>query len=277
MFGSNPIAVLATIILMSYTKLLQTSVDVLSYVELDTPTGVEKVWSPDPNIQDKHIAFSIVSIIVIAFLILPFIFLLMFGYQLQALSGKKCFFWFNRLKPLLDAYYAPYNKKTRYWTGLLLLIRAILFISIVVIEQLGLSLVLTATLFTTVVVVSRLSNRIYNKLYLEVLEASFFLNICVVANMSYYVQETNHSQLTLTYVSVGIAFAEFVGIVLFHVCLRLKVVDLFQRRWKRVKVTMKKPPSAPEENMSASFNMDGQNTVTVVELREPLLEDEQSL
>ena len=229
------------------------------------------MWSPDPNIpyfQGKHIALSILSIIVIAFLVLPFIFLLMFGYQLQALSGKKCFFWFNRLKPLLDAYYAPYNKKTRYWTGLLLLIRAILFISLVVIDQLDLSLILTSTLFTTVAVVSWLSNRIYNKLYLEVLEASFILNICVVTNMSYYVQKTNLSQLTLTYISVGIAFAEFVGIVIFHVCLRFKVVKLFRRCWKRVKVTVKKSPVKD----TAYSNVDRQNTVTVVELRESLLE-----
>lgn len=74
LFGSNPIAVLATIILMSFTKLLQTTVEVLSYKELEYfPHNVtEKVWSSDPNVpflEKKHGILSAVSIFVIAFLI----------------------------------------------------------------------------------------------------------------------------------------------------------------------------------------------------------------
>ena len=36
--------------------------------------------------------------------------------------------WLNRLKPLLDSYYAPYKNNARYWTGLLLLVRCALYI-----------------------------------------------------------------------------------------------------------------------------------------------------
>ena len=133
LFGSNPIAVLATVILMSFTKLLQTSVGALSFVYLDYSYGMrEKVWILDANVtyfQGKHAALAIVAICVIIFLLLPYIFLLTFGYHLQAFSGKKGFIWFNRFKPLLDAYYAPYSKKTRYWTGFLLFIRACLYVS----------------------------------------------------------------------------------------------------------------------------------------------------
>jgi len=38
----------------------------------------------------------------------------------------------QRLKPLLDAYTGPYKDKYRFWTGLLLLVRAVLFLAIAV-------------------------------------------------------------------------------------------------------------------------------------------------
>ncbi len=66
-------------------------------------------------------------IAVVTSLILIFLFLsypiLLFGYKLYYFSDRKYLHWINNLKPLLDSYYAPYKSHTRYWTGLLLLIR----------------------------------------------------------------------------------------------------------------------------------------------------------
>ena len=123
----------------------------------------------------------------------------------------------------------------------------------------GLSLVLTFTLFTTVAVISWLSN-----LYLQLLEASFIVNISIIANMPYHAEAINLNQLTLASVEI----AEFVGI---DISLRLKIVEFFRQC---VKMTMKKPLNAPVENTIASLGTKRQNTVTIVDLREPLLEDE---
>lgn len=271
LFGSNPIAVLATVILMSYTKLLQTVVEILSYRELEYPDGRRvRVWFGDPNIpffQGEHIVLSIVAICAIVFLLLPYIFLILCGYRLQACSGRKGFLWFNNFKPLLDAYYAPYKKETRFWTGFLLLIRAVLFLSFVVVSSNEVNLVAVTSLFIAIAIIPWLSSRIYEKLYLDVLEASFILNICILTCVTYHIQAIKGNQTTITYASTGIAFAEFTGIVIFHVCRRLKItkflLNLKRRKWN--------PRKAKTENHGIEMN--GNTTTTVVELREPLLED----
>ena len=53
--------------------------------------------------------------------------LLCFQY-LQKVSNLKLLFWVKEFYPLFDAYAAPYKGKHRYWTGLLLLARAGLFV-----------------------------------------------------------------------------------------------------------------------------------------------------
>ena len=127
LLGSNPVAVLAAIILMSYTKLLLTSQEILSYITITYSNGnTENRWRLDPNIiyfEGKNFLLAIFAISMIALFLAPYILLLSFWYLLQAHSGKRGFRWFNRLKPILDAYYAPYNQNARFWTEFLLIVR----------------------------------------------------------------------------------------------------------------------------------------------------------
>ena len=56
----NPAATLATLILLSYTKLLQAVINILSFTILKYPNGSQKaVWLPDANVQFlevKHVS-----------------------------------------------------------------------------------------------------------------------------------------------------------------------------------------------------------------------------
>lgn len=149
----------------------------------------------------------------------------------------------------------------------MLFIRAGLFLALVVIDS-NVNLIAVSSLFTAIAIIPWLSKRIYEKLYVDILEASFILNICILTSVTYHVQTVNASQSTVTNISVGIAFAEFVGIVIFHVSLRLKITKYIQR-WRLRKVNLKNSKTELEN----SVKMNEQNSVTVVELREPLLED----
>lgn len=264
-FGSNPIAVLATVILMSFNKLLQTSVDILSSTVLEYPRGrTERVWYADPNVpffQGKHLALSIFAILVIVLFILPYIFLLTFGYHLQAFSGQKGFTWFNNFTPLLDAYYAPFKKRTRYWTGFLLFVRSGIFLGFVTIVDSNVTLVGVTALFTGIAIIPWLSQRVYKKFYVDALEASYILNLCILTSATYHIQATEGNQVSLTYAFVGIAFVEFLGIIIFHACLRFKVDKYLCK--KRGKAKFPKDPPITEIP---------DPTTTVIELREPLLE-----
>ena len=133
LIGSNPIAVLATLLLMSYTKILKTLIEIYSSVQLEYPDNKKvSAWFKDANIhylKSQHLILAVVGSIFIAFFFLPYTIFLLLGYKLYYFSENRCIHWFMiRMKPLLDSYYAPYEKHTRYWTGLLLLVRCALYI-----------------------------------------------------------------------------------------------------------------------------------------------------
>ncbi len=78
LFGNNPVAVLATVVLLSFTKLLDTVVYALSYRVVHLSDGTEELrWWSDANIVffgRKHISLAVFSIIVIAVILIPYIF-----------------------------------------------------------------------------------------------------------------------------------------------------------------------------------------------------------
>ena len=115
LFGSNPVAVLATLFLLSYAKLLHTIIAALFFTFLDYPNEVQvAVWLHDGNIKylhGKHIVLFLAASLTLLLLFLPYTLLLTMGQWLQALSNHRLFYWINkpRIKPFLDAYQAPYN------------------------------------------------------------------------------------------------------------------------------------------------------------------------
>ena len=108
LFGSNPVAVLATVVLMSYNKLLHTSQQILSYVTVYYSDGTqEKGWKIDPNLQylqGKHIPLAMFGMFVAIAFLLPYLILVLFGHYLQRYSNKRGLKWLIRIKPVFDAF-----------------------------------------------------------------------------------------------------------------------------------------------------------------------------
>ena len=118
--------VLATLFLLSYTKILRIVSSVLFFYSTITHLPSKHttlVWSVDANVPLFGVRFTILFIMcLILFLILvPFNVILLFTRTLSR------FRFINKFKPLLDAYQGPYKDKFYYWTGLQLLIRAVFF------------------------------------------------------------------------------------------------------------------------------------------------------
>ena len=89
LLGNNPVSVLATLILLSYTKILRTLITVFYVTYLEYPTYKRGVWLYDANIDylsGKHFPLFIVAVLVFLFLFLPYTLLLFFGQWLQAIS-----------------------------------------------------------------------------------------------------------------------------------------------------------------------------------------------
>ena len=123
--GSHAVPALATLFLMSYTKILRTVTDALSMSQLTCNDSTLTVWSVDGNIaygRGKHLPLVIFSSIVLVFG-LAYPVLVLFAPVLEKHSHKCIALRCNpvpRLKPILDAYGGPYKDRYRFWTGITL-------------------------------------------------------------------------------------------------------------------------------------------------------------
>ena len=226
LLGHNPVSVLATLILLSYTKILRTLITVIYITYLEYPTYKRGVWLYDANIDylsGKHIPLFLVALLVFIFLFLPYTLLLLFDQWLQAVSHRRLFSWVNsaRLKPFMDSYHAPYKAKHRYWPGLLLVFRFILFLVFAFNFQEDPKTNLLAILIETgnLFLWLWISGGVYTNRYINVLEGSFVLNLIISSAINYCVNLLGGNQLIVSYVwttSVSIAFATFIGILTFQ-------------------------------------------------------------
>ena len=118
--------VLATLFLLSYTKILRIVCTVLfSYSTIThlPSKHTTLVWSVDANVPLFGVRFIslFIGCLILFLILVPFNVILLFTRTLSR------FRLINKFKPLLDAYQGPYKDKCYFWTGIQLLIRAVFF------------------------------------------------------------------------------------------------------------------------------------------------------
>ena len=197
--GDNPVSVLATLYLLSYSKILRTIIAALSRTTLQHPDGsYQHVWLYDGSVpyfqRIDHILLGVFAISALLFLFLPYIILLLTGHWLQAHSHWKIFSWINKLKPLMDTYHGPFKKEYRYWTGFLLLVRCalVLFLTFAfnALGNVSINLLTIISVTVGLMALAWLQNRLYKEIYNDILEACFILNLCIFAVATYHTRET---------------------------------------------------------------------------------------
>ena len=292
LLGNNPIAVLATLFLLSYAKVLRTIIAAFSVTYIKYPNNSDvAVWSLDGNIEyltGKHIPLFLIALLALLVLFLPYTLFLFLAQWIQILQGKlelewRILSWLSKpsVKAFLDAYYAPYADKHRYWTGLLLLVRCVLYVVSGTATENSASLLSICTVITGLItLIALLKGGIYKTWYLGALEVSYLLNLVVLAAATYHVRDTRGDQAAATFTLLSIVFIQFVGIVVFHVYQQIRSMEFWKRMAKEsVDITPGTAPSAdsnqnPEIAMEEKLSPDSERvTTSFVELREPILED----
>lgn len=239
----NPVATLATLILLSYTKLLRTIIAALSFTKLKySNDSYEIVWLVDANIfylESKHLPLFIAAFIILLFGLIYTI-VLFFWQWLLLCPRKKLVMWIrnSRLHAFMDAYLNPYNKKHRYWTGLLLLTRAVLYLT-VALNFFGdpkINLVAIVCLAGCLILLKEtlMRGKIYKKWTLSMLESSFLYNLTFFAVTTLYVRETAKKQDVLAYISLSVAFITFLLILTYHFYCFILRKPLEDRKHKRL-------------------------------------------
>ena len=281
--GRNPVAVLATLFLLSYTKFLRTIIAALSYTLLEYPNNSRiAVWLYDANIgylSNKHIPLFTAAVICLIVLFLPYTLFLIFSQWLRTKSGRwKLFYWVNshRVLPFLDAYHAPYTDKHRYWTGLMLLVRCILFF-LFAFNAFGdpsINVLAIGSVTVLLIIISALGlfgTRVYKTWHLNVLELSFIANLSILALATLYIRSTGGNQNAVTFTSISIAFATFFGIIAYHSVQQIKDTPQLWRRMFPQYYNYELVPQTDEDSDTAPPSppdpSDGCATVSHVSLR----------
>ena len=280
LFGNNPIAILATLFLLSYAKLLRTVIAALSVAFLEYPNNSQiAVWLYDGNItyfSKKHIPLFTAAIVCLIFLFLPYTMLLIFGQWLQAKSKLQIFSCINSrfVKPFLDAYHASYSNKHRYWTGLMLLFRLFLFLISAVNGDPSVNLLAIASTTTAILTLHIiLGTRVYKKWRLSFLETSFILNITILTVASYHVRLTGGDQNAATFTSIGIVFTTFTGIVIYHSVQQAKDTPRLRKIFSKLSLSPKTPCHPAETTSELDYEDSADRpvtapTTTVIDLHE---------
>ena len=272
MLGSNPVAVLATLILLSYAKLLRTVITAVYFIDLNYQYHYNRrAWLYDANVEylvGKHILLFLVAVLVFFFLFLPYTLLLLFGQWLQAMSHLKLFPWVNsaRMKPFIDAYHAPYKPKHRYWPRLLLVLRLILLLVFALNPQQDPNINLLAILVGAGILQlwAWVSGGVYKNWCLDALEGSFVLNLILLAAATYYVNNSKGNKLAVGYTSVIIALMKFIGILAYHIFQQLRHKEL----WKKVPNLNLDFKNTKDNDLNNPVN-DPTESVNLDQLREP--------
>ena len=279
--GRNAIQVLATLFLLSYAKLLCITITAFSFTLLEYPDGsIKRVWLYDDNVdylKGKHIALFVAALLLLVFISLPYTVALLSIQCLQYRSKYRILAWVRRLKPLFDAYTGPYKDKHRYWPGLLLVVRVVLFLvfSLNVFGDPAISLLTIIVTVFFFLYFSITFGGIYKNIVLNLIEYSFFLNLGILSSATLFTTLTDRDQTAVVYTSVAIAFATFMVITFYRILVRVTKEQRRQRfiEWgisnlKRIKTTVKGKNNQNNQNN----NIQQGNFNRFIELREPLLE-----
>ena len=291
LLGSHPIAVLDTLFLLSYVKLLRVFITSVSYTSLQYQNKSVLVWQVDGNVEyleGKHIFLFLFASITFIILFVPFTALLLFGQWFQAKSNWKVLSWAKsqRFRAFLDVYHAPYKYKHRYWPGLLLVFRIIIATSNALANASSQESLETVNFTVIVTVLVTLlwgwsAGGLYNNWLIDVLEACYFVNLGLLVFSTYYIEHSGGRQDGATSFLVSFALVVFAGIMLYHI-----VVFRLKLKWESIKNLMEKIKSkirreARSKELVAINHSNDNNeisraatTVSYVAFREELIFDD---
>ncbi len=248
-FGRNNIAILTTLFLLSYTKILKTIFTALDITQVyqgsANNTDEENlvpynVWTYDGNVEylkRKHIPLFGVAIMTFIFLFLPYTLLLTFGQCIRSLpTERRCVLKCTTSAAfisIMDAYHAPYHPRHRYWTGLMLLVRCAIFLAFFFSfrdSELVANMFITTLILISIFTLKVCFTKVYKNFPLNILELSFLLNLLCLSVTVLYSRNDNimNSDICIfTSVSISVSLAMFTGILSYHAYLQLNKTRCF--------------------------------------------------
>ena len=172
---------------------------------------------------------------------------------------------------IMDAYHAPYNRKHRYWTGLMLLTRCVLFLAFVTnysSDPVVINSYITALVIFGIFLVNFFA-KVYRHFLNNLLEISFLCNLEILSITLCYLQGTSLGSDSVICksmsASISTSFIVFIGIVSYHAHLQIQGTKWYK---SVSQVILRKLPVRQHE---APISLEQAPMTTLLELREELL------
>ena len=226
--GENSLSVAATMILLTYTKILRIIATALSYTILHTSQGHRAVWSADGNVDylgPKHAPLFAVAVATLLFLLLPYTLLLLLEQWLQSCKSRLISLTMMKIRPFLDVHYSSLRDNRHSWFGTLLVVRAALFLTSALLPANHASVVVIC-IFASATALMFFGRMNYRIIAVEVYDISFFANLALLAGTNLHTIRAREKPAVADYIFIGIAFIQFVGLIIF------KVVSIFRNNRK---------------------------------------------
>ena len=276
--GHNTVPVLATLILMSYTKLLRTVTKSLMVNTIECGDAKWNVWNVDGNIHylsGKHIVLFSISLM---FLVTGLIYTgLVFTSQwLQRYSGKCCKSTRDpvvKLKPLIDAYTGPYKDRYRFWMGLGLIFRILLTVIFTFTSEKS-SLLNNNFFIALTVILAIIGSRVYQNKYNAVIETFSYINLFILASVAtpLSINDIDGKSVSMaSTISVTLEIFSFLVIIVAHYLTASK--GLFEHRGRR-RYNRKRQYMKNNQRNYGSFVEDVPSPGCQIQQREALIYDD---
>ena len=226
LFRFNAVPVLSTLVLLSYSKILQTIITIFSPVSLNTMncSADSYVWQYDGNVEylgHKHLPLFIIGLVVIIIIIIPYLAILLLAPCLQTRSHWRGLQWVNKLKPFLDSYQAPFKDRYRFWPGVQLFIRIPLYLVFILSDSTPvkmLAIIVCVLMYLCIAV----GLSVYKKWSDLLIEMAFIINISILSASV----AINNSGSREIIISIGVTCA-----VVLTVCIIVyeRVMNMFRK------------------------------------------------
>ena len=170
----------------------------------------------------------------------------------------------NHFKPLIDAYQGPYNYKCYYWTGLMLLVRAIFF-GLAALDT-NINLTIGVILLVLITLIQR-SFKPFKDKWKNLHEISFILNLLAIFVLSF-----GHYKIPIN-IMITIAALQF-SLIIFHYSINNIRGGVIKHKLKILIEMTKKWVSRSQNNSEHQTelkNIPPDQTYNYQEFREPLI------
>ena len=216
--GNNGVPVLATLFLLSYAKLFNTIISVLSVTTLYTTQGQRLVWSVDGNVDylgPKHAPLFAVALAALLFLWLPYTLVLLLGKYLHKINNRLITRYLLKLKPFFDANYAPFHNHHQYWFGVILIVKAVILFSSAIIPSSSTRVLLVSVEMSSFALLYVVMGRTVLQTTLTTLFHTLLAVNIAALNITKLFIPNNMSEITIaSYTLIGLVLVQFLGLCL---------------------------------------------------------------